>query len=110
MRKKKHFLLLLLSLIILGGTYYLAANFSPDKNVNIYNLQVSPIPVFLIGICLFILFLMAFLKINARRSLFLALFILGFLLLNLYHLTQVFFFVLLGSLFIMLELFFSYRK
>jgi len=110
MRKKKLFLLLLISVVILGGLYYLAVNFTPDKNISIYNLQISPIPVFLTGICLFILFFMAFILRNTRRALFLALFLLGFLLLNFYHLTQIFFFVLLASLFIMLELFFSYRK
>ncbi|MCL4354945.1 hypothetical protein M1349_05820 [Patescibacteria group bacterium] len=110
MRKRKRFLLLLISLIFASGVYFLTTSLPPDKNITMYNFQFSPIPLLLAGICLFILFLMAFILKNTRRALFLSLFVLGFLLLNFYHLTQIFFLVLLASLFIMLELFFSYRK
>src|ERR1035437_1487151 len=110
MRKKRPFKLLILSLLFLALSIYLIFNFPPSFQFSVFNFQFSILAPTLAILFLFIFFLVSFLLNNKRRGLFVAIFVLGYLILKLLNLTNPFFIILLLILLTMLELLFTKRK
>ena len=116
-RRKRPFWLLIISLLSFAGLIYLILNFAPTHKFTIYsprfgeagNFQLSIVPIFFIIVFLLTFSFAAYILNNSRRALFLALFIVSYLLLRLFNLTQISFLILLLAFFIALEFFFSHK-
>jgi len=118
-RKKRALWLLVLSFSSLATLIYLVVSFSPSKQFTLPLEAASDaakwghfplLPVFFILLFLFVFSLIAYLLNNARRGLFAAFFITTYLLLRFFHLTHIFFLIILIALFFTLELLFTNRK
>ena len=109
-RRRRPILLLLFSFLLFACLAYLILNFDPAYKLTIYNLQLTILPIFLALVFLSTLSLSSYLLNNSRRGLFISLFITSYLLLRFFHLTHLFFLILLIALFFVLELLFSNRK
>lgn len=108
-RKKRPLLLLVLGIISLSLLIYGVYTYSPNTILPAYTLLPSLTPLALFFFLLFLSFysLFGYIFNNNRRGLLISLFFCSYLLLRLNHLTQPFFLILLFSLFLSLELFFS---
>jgi hypothetical protein len=119
-RRKRHFWLLVFSFLLLVCLLYLIINFDPTRKFPIFpakqdlaprdSLQFSLLPIFFVLVFLSTLTFSAYLLNNSRRGLFIALLITSYLLLRFFHLTHIFFLILLIALFFTLELLFRNRK
>lgn len=110
MRKKGKILSLLISLIFLGISIYIIVSYPPTFSLNIMNQELSILYIFLSLFFLFTAYFFAFVFKNTRRGLFMALFLISFLLLNYHKLGQPVFVILLIAIFVALELLFARRK
>lgn len=111
--------LLPIFLISLGLFVYIIFSTNPDAPIQLSakdKFTLSPteelpaLPVFFLLFFLTITSLFGFLLNSLRRGIFVGLFVVGFLLLRYYHLTQIIFITLLIAIFAAFELFFLSRK
>lgn len=109
-QKKRPFLLLILSFLVFAGLLYLILNFDPTRKFSVLSSRFSVLPAFFPLLFLCIFSLTAYILNNSRRGLFAALFVTSYLLLRFFHLTHLFFLLLLIALFFTLELLFLNRK
>ena len=119
-RRKRPLLLFIFSFLAFAALTYLIINFDPTRKFPIFpakqdlaspdSLQFSLLPIFFVLVFLSTFSLSAYLLNNSRRGLFIALFIIVYLLLRFYNLAHLFFLILLIALFFVLELLFSNRK
>jgi len=110
MRKRRNFWHLILSIISLIGLVYLIIFVKPDQNLQALIFKISPLPLFFVLVFLFLTSIISFVFRNLRWGIFVGLFIVGLLILMLYHFAQPFFIIMLLALFFVLELVFSHKR
>ena len=103
-------LLILSSLIILAGLIFMISIFPPDYQINLLNINLPIISCFFVLLFFFIFTLGTFLFKSKTQGFLIGLLIIGFLIFRVNNLTHPFFFILLGALFLTLELLFTYKK
>ena len=118
-RRKKSFWLLVFCLLSLASLAYIIFFLSPSSQLHlplealekwgITNYQLPILPLFFALLFSFLFFIFYFL-FNIRRGLFSALFVTTYLLLRFFHLTHIFFLIILISLFVTFDLLFRNRK
>ena len=119
-RRKKSFWLLVFSLLSLASLIYIIFFLSPSSQLHlplealakwgITNYQLPILPLFFALLFIFLFSLFAYFLSNTRRGLFSALFVTTYLLLRFFHLTHIFFLIILISLFVTFDLLFRNRK
>jgi hypothetical protein len=110
MRRKRKIIPLLISFVFLAITIYVIVSYSPAYSLTILNQKLSILYIFFTSLFLFITYFFACILRNLRRGLFIAVFVISFLLLNYFKLGQPIFIILLLAIFVAIELLFTRRK
>lgn len=109
-RKKRQFFFLVLTILSLIATLLVIFFLSPNHNLALGPLTLSPLIIFFIPLGIFFFSLPTFVLKSPKHGILLSLFVISYLIFRLTGLTHPIFLVLLIGLFLTLELLFSNRQ
>ena len=109
-KRKKPIKFLLLSILSFLALIYIIFFIPPSYHIQIFSLQLPIVSLFLLSLFLFCFSLPTYLFKNRADGLLISIFAVSIFVFRLTNLTHPFFFILLVSLFLTLELLFTYKK
>jgi hypothetical protein len=109
-KRKKLIPPLIIAILSLLGTILLIITFNPTRQIDLSFIKLSPIIPFFLCVFLSIAGILGFTLNNLRRGIFIALFTVVFLLLQMMRYNNIFYTALLIIIFVLLELLFWKKK
>ncbi len=109
-KRKKLIPHLIIAVLALIGIALLVITFSPARQIDLSFTKLSPVIPFFLCVFLAIAGISGFILAHLRRGIFVALFIVGFLLLQMMRYNNIFYTVILIVIFVLLEFLFWKKK